>query len=68
MKFKPVCFFYPWIFNAGSAGSLLSESSWWSIGKSDTEMGKIATKAIVMLLSGKFFTKKVVDGGVGGKI
>jgi hypothetical protein len=36
-----------------------------SIGKGDTEMGKSATKAIVMLLSGNFFTKKVVDGGGG---
>jgi hypothetical protein len=39
-----------------------------SIGKGDTEMGKSATKAIVMLLSGNFFTKKVVDGGGGGDL
>jgi hypothetical protein len=40
---------------------MLSESSWRSI--ENTEIGKSATKAIIMLLSGKFFTKKVVDGG-----
>ena len=43
---------------------MLSESSWRSI--ENTEIGKSATKAIIMLLSGKIFTKKVVDGGGGG--
>jgi hypothetical protein len=44
--------------------SMLSESLWWSIGKSDTEIGKSATKAIVM--SGKFFyQKRCRRGGVG---
>ena len=38
---------------------------WW-IGKSDTEMGKSATKAIVMLLSGKFFYQKSCRRGEGG--
>jgi hypothetical protein len=40
---------------------MLSESLWRSI--ENTEIGKSATKAIIMLLSGKIFTKKVVDGG-----
>jgi hypothetical protein len=37
---------------------MLSESLWRSIGKSDTEIGKSATKEIVILLSGKFFYQK----------
>ena len=43
--------------------SMLSESSWRSI--ENMEIGKSATKAIIMLLSAKIFTKKVVDGGGG---
>ena len=43
--------------------SMLSESLWWSIGKSDTEIGKSATKAIV--ISGNFFyQKRCRRGGV----
>ena len=38
---------------------MLSESSWRSCGKSATKFGKSATKVIEILLSGKFFTKKL---------
>ena len=44
---------------------MLSESSWWSIEKSDMEIGKSATKTIVMLLSGKFFLPKKLSTGEG---
>jgi hypothetical protein len=47
--------------------SRLSESSRWSIGKSATEIGKSATKGIVMLLSGKNFYQKSCRRGGGGE-